>query len=690
MKIFNKNKAQRHIKIKLNRNTYIKRLSIALSCLFLFVCVILLTFAKFNSSSDVYELINGKINYLNACEYNSGQTWDYNYTGSSQEFNAPCYGKYKIELWGASGYETNSATAAGKGGYVSGEISLNTTESLFVYVGSNQKYDNNYTYNGGGLGEAIAGGATDVRLTSGEWNNFDSLKSRIMVAAGGGGGFYASNTTNHVPGHAGGLRGYDADCTYNNQSMSSTGRSGHGATQTAYGTTNVVTTTNSHQSYINDGYHSVNAGFGFGGYGAINSNSHYSSGGGSGYYGGSHGIHPGSSWTGGGGGSSFISGYSGCNAILESSTSSNITHTNQPNHYSGKIFTNSVMIDGKGCNWSTGSAANCGNNQVQPNGTNAAGHTGNGYARVTLLTPYKKIKIKLNTNGGILPKYYIYPYIGDKFVNLPVPLKDDYIFDGWYSDSSLTNEVNSNTVVTESINNLYAKYIPVNVNITFNPNGGSVSPTTKTVMYNSTYGDLPTPTKSGSSFKGWRGSNLININWPESTPSSTSINLGTKRTFTPNTLVIGLAFDNYYGQYQNIKNSLSISNNQFQFTASNGYGVAFPILSSANKTYSISYDASVTSGGRNINSIMFYKSDGSLISNIRECDGSGNRRCTFTTPANTYYLVIEFCTNGTNQTVTIKNLMLHEGNNVLNYEPYYITSSSTVVNYNPHTLTAIW
>ena len=88
-----------------------------------------------------------------------------------------------------------------------------------------------------------------------------------------------------------------------------------------------------------------------------------------------------------GGGSSFISGYSGCNAISSSSTENNIVHTNQPNFYnSDYIFTSSVMIDGKGCNWSTGSALNCGTNQPQPDGTTSIGHLGNGYARITLVS----------------------------------------------------------------------------------------------------------------------------------------------------------------------------------------------------------------------------------------------------------------------------------------------------------------
>jgi uncharacterized repeat protein (TIGR02543 family)/prepilin-type N-terminal cleavage/methylation domain-containing protein len=42
--------------------------------------------------------------------------------------------------------------------------------------------------------------------------------------------------------------------------------------------------------------------------------------------------------------------------------------------------------------------------------------------------------------------------------------------------------------------------------LTFDANGGSVSPTTKSVTYGQTYNDLPTPTRTGYSFRGWYGS----------------------------------------------------------------------------------------------------------------------------------------------------------------------------------------
>ncbi len=39
--------------------------------------------------------------------------------------------------------------------------------------------------------------------------------------------------------------------------------------------------------------------------------------------------------------------------------------------------------------------------------------------------------------------------------------------------------------------------------VTFDPRGGNVSPTTKSVTFNSVYGELPTPTKIGYTFDGW-------------------------------------------------------------------------------------------------------------------------------------------------------------------------------------------
>lgn len=50
---------------------------------------------------------------------------------------------------------------------------------------------------------------------------------------------------------------------------------------------------------------------------------------------------------------------------------------------------------------------------------------------------------------------------------------------------------------------LFAHWLPDTYIIEFEPNGGYVSTTSKTVAYESTYGTLPTPSKTGSTFLGW-------------------------------------------------------------------------------------------------------------------------------------------------------------------------------------------
>ncbi|MDE6835146.1 MAG: InlB B-repeat-containing protein [Ruminococcus sp.] len=62
------------------------------------------------------------------------------------------------------------------------------------------------------------------------------------------------------------------------------------------------------------------------------------------------------------------------------------------------------------------------------------------------------------------------------------------------------------------------------INITFDSNGGNVSTTSKIVMYNQTYGDLPIPTRAGYEFTGW----YTDKN------NGTKINADTKVTVTAN------------------------------------------------------------------------------------------------------------------------------------------------------------
>lgn len=335
---------------------------------------------------------------------------DFAFTGSVQEFTAPISGYYRMEAWGASGGNSceqgkSVAPVTAFGAYTSGMLYLNAGETIYVYVGE-RGYDadtvnalTGKAWNGGtagswdGSGEgntkesaAGGGGATDFRLVGGEWNNFESLKSRIMVAGAAGGQSYTKETPRDEGGYGGTVE--DVGDTY---WVSNKEICGHGATQ--------------------------NSGYAFG-YGE-DGNGHTSSsvgigGGGGGYYGGFNGVGSGTAGgntgtttdtqkgelTGGhytqsgNGGSSFISGYPGCIAIEESSTKDAIKHKTGSDaniHYSGKVFEEPVMISGNNVvndglpNYKTDKQQ-----ITEPDGTLRYGHAGDGYARITFLPLYGK------------------------------------------------------------------------------------------------------------------------------------------------------------------------------------------------------------------------------------------------------------------------------------------------------------
>lgn len=179
----------------------------------------------------------------------------------------------------------------------------------------------------------------------------ENVSSRIMVAGGGGGYGYGEYSGKGV---GGGLQG-GASAATASVCVSK------GGTQTAGG-------------YYNCGSNVQNLGvFGLGGTTSISTSPSLTTGGGGGggYYGGGGNVSVTNDYqdmAGGGGGSSFISGYTGCDAINQAGS-----HTGQPNHYSGYVFTNGVMIAG---------------NATMPNiyGVPETGHGGNGYAKITLIS----------------------------------------------------------------------------------------------------------------------------------------------------------------------------------------------------------------------------------------------------------------------------------------------------------------
>lgn len=113
-----------------------------------------------------------------------------------------------------------------------------------------------------------------------------------------------------------------------------------------------------------------------------------------------------------------------------------------------------------------------------------------------------------NGNGGSTPSpSSITKEYNTALGTLPTCTRTGYTFLGWYTASSGGTKISTTTVVTKNIT-YYAQWSINSYTLTFNPNGGTVTPTSKDLEYNSVYGTLPTPTRASDAqytytFAGW-------------------------------------------------------------------------------------------------------------------------------------------------------------------------------------------
>ena len=127
-------------------------------------------------------------------------------------------------------------------------------------------------------------------------------------------------------------------------------------------------------------------------------------------------------------------------------------------------------------------------------------------------------KIAYNLNGGTNSSDNPSSYNVLYGVSLKNPTRQGYTFSGWYNGDTKVNGINEgkganfatsaelySELAKRTIGDvaLEARWTPNKYTLSFDPNGGTVNPTSKTVSYGSPYGDLPTPTKSGNTFLGW-------------------------------------------------------------------------------------------------------------------------------------------------------------------------------------------
>ncbi len=112
--------------------------------------------------------------------------------------------------------------------------------------------------------------------------------------------------------------------------------------------------------------------------------------------------------------------------------------------------------------------------------------------------------ISFDANGGEGAFEPITATFDSGYNNLPTPIRTGYIFRGWYTASTGGTKINAGSALYNDRNHtLYARWEANRYTVIFDACEGSVSPAQSSLLYDSYYGNLPTPQRYGHVFLGW-------------------------------------------------------------------------------------------------------------------------------------------------------------------------------------------
>lgn len=119
-------------------------------------------------------------------------------------------------------------------------------------------------------------------------------------------------------------------------------------------------------------------------------------------------------------------------------------------------------------------------------------------------------RISFDANGGSVAPDYWNCVVGTAVEAFPTPTRPGFTFAGWFTAKTGGTQVVSIANVTGA-KTFYAHWnengevVPGDgsCTVTFNPNGGSVAETERTVSKGSSVGELPKPARTGYAFLGW-------------------------------------------------------------------------------------------------------------------------------------------------------------------------------------------
>ncbi len=118
---------------------------------------------------------------------------------------------------------------------------------------------------------------------------------------------------------------------------------------------------------------------------------------------------------------------------------------------------------------------------------------------------WEPYEVTYNANGGIgAPASQTQFFDESLTLSSSVPTKTGYVFKGWSTSNDSTVEYAPGATYTANEDvTLYAVWTANTYMVTYNPNGGSTAAVGRSVVYGSTYGSHPIPTRTGYTFKGW-------------------------------------------------------------------------------------------------------------------------------------------------------------------------------------------
>lgn len=125
-------------------------------------------------------------------------------------------------------------------------------------------------------------------------------------------------------------------------------------------------------------------------------------------------------------------------------------------------------------------------------------------------------KLIFDANGGTCSSESKAVTYNTQIGILPVPTRNGYTFDGWYTKAEDGNKVSAQTNYNAAYDfTVYAHWTPNQYKLIFEANGGSCDYTHRNITFDTKIDFLPTPTRLGYVFSGWytkaEGGNAVGL-----------------------------------------------------------------------------------------------------------------------------------------------------------------------------------